>query len=276
MTAAPATAPAERPRREGRPRSALQAVAVPAEHGGWGLTLEPVLLGLLLEPGIAGACVGAAAFVAFLARTPLKLVLVDARRGRVLARTRLARRVVAAEAVVFAALVAVPLVRAPAVAWLPLAVIGPLLALELSFDIRSRGRRLVPELAGAVGMSGVVAVIVLAGAGDGRLAVAAWTILAARAVTSIVSVRDRVRQLHGHVGRPGDVLVADLVAAAVAAVAVAIDPSVAAGAVAVIAVIAVQRLLALRPPPRAVVLGLWQTGLGLAVVIATAVGVAAA
>lgn len=275
MTATPTAAAPDHLRQERRARSALRAVAVPAEHGGWGLTLEPVLLGLLVAPSVAGGCIGAAALVAFLARTPLKLALGDARRGRVLHRTRLARRVLAAEAAVLAALLAVPLLRAPADAWPPLVVIGPLLALELSFDIRFRSRRLAPELAGAVGMSGVAAVIILAGGGAGRLAVAAWSILAARAVTSIVSVRDQVKQLHGHTGRPGDLLAADLVAASVAAIAVAIDAAVAVGAVAVAAVIAIQRLLALRPRPRAVVLGLWQSLLGLAVVIATAVGAAA-
>ncbi len=69
-------------------RSTLRSVAVPSEHGGWGLTLEPGLLGLLVAPGAAGVCLAVAAFVAFLARTPLKVVLVDRRRGRWLGRTR--------------------------------------------------------------------------------------------------------------------------------------------------------------------------------------------
>lgn len=69
-------------------RSTLRSVALPTEHGGWGLTLEPVLLGLLLRWSGAGLCLGVAAFVAFMARTPLKVVLVDARRRRVLPRTR--------------------------------------------------------------------------------------------------------------------------------------------------------------------------------------------
>ena len=53
-------------------------MALPAEHGGWGLTLEPGLLGLLMAPSAAGVCVALAALVAFLARTPLKVVVVDA------------------------------------------------------------------------------------------------------------------------------------------------------------------------------------------------------
>ncbi|MCB0972737.1 MAG: YwiC-like family protein, partial [Acidimicrobiales bacterium] len=61
-------------------------MAMPTEHGGWGLTLEPVVLGLLVAPSIAGTCIGLAAIVAFLARTPLRIVLVDLRRRRWLPR----------------------------------------------------------------------------------------------------------------------------------------------------------------------------------------------
>ena len=63
-------------------RAPLRGVALPSEHGGWGLTLEPGLLGLLVAPSVAGACLAVAAVVAFVARTPLKLALVDRRRGR--------------------------------------------------------------------------------------------------------------------------------------------------------------------------------------------------
>ena len=78
-------------------RSQLRAVALPSEHGGWGLTLEPVLLGLIVAHSVAALALGLATVLAFLARTPLKLAAVDARRGRTLERTRLARRVAALE-----------------------------------------------------------------------------------------------------------------------------------------------------------------------------------
>ena len=59
---------------------------IPSEHGGWGLTLEPALLGLLVAPSIAGGALAIAAFLAFLVRTPLKVLLVDRRRHRELDR----------------------------------------------------------------------------------------------------------------------------------------------------------------------------------------------
>src|SRR5438067_8458307 len=45
-------------------RSPWRAVVIPSEHGGWGLTLEPALLGLLVAPSIAGGALAIAAFLA--------------------------------------------------------------------------------------------------------------------------------------------------------------------------------------------------------------------
>jgi len=93
--------------REAGERVGWRAAAMPSEHGGWGLTLEPVLLGLLVAWSTAGVALGFAAFVAFLLRTPAKLVAVDIRRGRWLDRSRLAMRIAIVETVVLAAAVAV-------------------------------------------------------------------------------------------------------------------------------------------------------------------------
>jgi hypothetical protein len=254
-------------------RSPWAAVLVPTEHGGWGLTLEPVLLGLLVAPGWPGLGLGLAAFATFLARTPSKIVLVDAHRHRSLDRTRLARRAVVGYAVVLAGCLAVPFLRSPGRTWLPLAVAAPMVAVELWFDMRSRGRRLVPELAGAIGIAGIAAMIALA---DGRsvdVAVACWLLLAARAVTSIITVRDQVGGLHGRPRRPRLVAGGDVAALGLCCVAIGVTTAAIVGALAVAVLIVVQRLLSPRPTPRAVVLGLTQTALGLIVVGAAALGV---
>jgi hypothetical protein len=257
-------------------RSPLRSVTVPAEHGGWGLTLEPVVLGLLVAPGIAGACLGLAAFVAFLARTPFKVLLVDARRGRTLARTRLARRVLVAEGALLLVLAAVAAATAHGGFWWPVVPVVPLVGLELWFDMRSRSRRLAPELAGAVGIAGVGAMIALAGGTTTAVALACWLLVGARAVTGIVTVRDQVGRLHGRVGHPGWIGAADVVALAAVAAAVVVEPAALAGAVAVLGLVVAQRLLGRRPTPRAVVLGLRQSGLGLTVVLVAALGLLAA
>ena len=256
-------------------RAAWRAVGVPREHGGWGLTLEPVLLGLLVAWSPAGVLIGLAAFVAFVARTPLKVVLVDAHRGHRLERTGLAGRLAAGEGVVLMVLVAAAAALGDARMWLPLVVAAPLVGLELWFDMRSRSRRLAPEVAGATGVASVVAMIVLADGGSLPLAAALWLVLAARAATSIPFVRQQVARLHGHrpKARARATTIADLAAVAVAIVAVLTDPAALAGAVAVVALVGLQRLSALRPPSRATIVGVHQLLLGLALVVATAVGV---
>lgn len=46
-----AAAPSER---RNAPRSLLRSVGVPTEHGGWGITTEVIVLGLLVAPSAAG------------------------------------------------------------------------------------------------------------------------------------------------------------------------------------------------------------------------------
>ena len=269
---AAAPPPAAAPR--AKQRSPLRTVALPSEHGGWGLTLEPVLLGLLVAHSVSAFCIGLAAVLAFLARTPLKLAVVDARRGRTLERTRMARKVAAAELAVLAVLVVVAFLTATPGFWWPIFGIAPLLLVELSYDIRSRSRRLIPELAGAVGIAGVAAMMALAGGLDTAVALGLWAVLAGRAIAAIPTIRSQVLKLHG---RPtNDVLpvVADLVALALVAATAVAEPALLAGAVAVaVAIVAQRALIAWAPTERAVVLGIRQTVMGLAVVIATAVGV---
>jgi hypothetical protein len=254
-------------------RSALRAVALPTEHGGWGLTAEPALLGLLVAPSWAGVALAAAAMVAFLARTPLKVALVDRWRGRRLPRTRLAERVAAAELAVLAVLVAVAFAAAAGAFWVPMALALPLVGVELWFDMRSRSRRLVPELAGSVGIAAVAAAIVLADGGDARLAAGLWLVVGARAVASLPFVRVQLARAKG---RPHRVAGSDLAQAAglaLGAVAVALDGRLVAGLGALAVVAAAGVVGVRRPPPPAVVLGVRQTALGLAVVAATAAGV---
>lgn len=253
-------------------RSPWKAVALPAEHGGWGLTLEPCLLGLLVAPSLAGAAVAAATFLAFLVRTPLKLALVDRRRGRRLDRTRLATRIAAGEGLVLVALATAATALAGPVIWLPVVAAVPFVAVEGWYEVRSRGRRLVPELAGAVGVSAAAASIALAGGASATLAVGLWLVLAGRCATSIPQVRAQVLALHGRSVPAGSTVAGDLVALALGLAAVLLDDALLAGAVALLAVIALQRLLARRPAPAAKVIGFRQLALGLAVVAVTAAG----
>jgi hypothetical protein len=266
------TSPSTRPTSPAT-RSTLRAVAVPAEHGGWGLTAEPALLGLLVAPTAAGVALALAAVVAFVVRTPLKVVLVDRRRGRRLDRTRVAARLAALELTVLVALAIAAFALSEHRFWVPAVVAAPLVVVQLWFDTRSRSRRLLPELAGAVGVCAVAAMIVLAGGESWRLATALWLVPAARVLSSIPFVRAQVARLHGRSVSPTSVLAGDLGAVTAAGVAVAVDPSVVLGATAIALIVLYQRLTAGRPVPRPAVLGMRQMLFGFGVVALTALSV---
>jgi hypothetical protein len=254
-------------------RAGWRAVAMPSEHGGWGLTLEPVLLGLLVGWSGAGVALGIAAFTAFLLRTPAKLVAVDVRRGRWLDRSRLALRIAILELVVLAAAVAVAAAMA-GWSWLvPVVVAGPLVAIELSFDIRSRGRRLVPELCGAIGIAAVAASIVVAAGRSAELAVGVWLVLAARAIGAIPFVRVQIMRLRRGQGPVWHSDMAQVVAVAVAAVAVVADWRLLVGLVGVMVLAVAQSSWVRRPPIPAKQVGLRQMAIGIALVAVTAAGV---
>jgi hypothetical protein len=253
-------------------RSLLRAVAVPTEHGGWSLTVEPVLLGLLVAFSWPGVALGAAAIVAFVARTPLKLVLVDRWRGRRLDRTIVARRVVVVELIV---LVAVGALGAKGRIWLPLIAAAPLVAMELWFDMRSRGRRLLPELAGTIGIGSVAAAIALADGATTDVALGLWVVVAARAAAAIPYARTQVFRTRGrphHLWHSDVAQVLAVVALVIAWFAGAVPL---ASALAIVAVAAFN-VAAIRARPRpAKVIGLQQMFFGIAVVVVTAIAVLA-
>ena len=267
------TAPHGTDRVAHKPRSLWRSVAVPAEHGGWGLTFEAVLLGLLVRPSTGGVAIGVAAFAAFVARTPLKLAVVDRRRHRRLDRSALAERVAAVELVVLLGAVAVAAVTAQRWWWVPLVGAVPFFAVELWFDVRSRSRRLAPELSGAVGMGAVASAIALAGGLQPSLAVGLWVVLAARAVASVPFARTQVRRLRGHADHRRLADVSQVAAVGVVLAGWAVGAVLWSGTAAV-GVLAGWNVVAMRLPVHsAKQVGMLQLVAGVAVVVATAVGV---
>ena len=183
--------------RPGTPRDPsplnLKSVALPVEHGGWGFLLEPVALGLLVAPSAAGLAFGLAALGAFLARHPLKLVLLD--RGKALrtARTAAGER--------FALAYGVAAILALLAAWalagarplVPLLAAAPLGLVQIVYDARNRSRALAPELSGAVALGSLASAIALAGGWTLAPALALWALLGSRATASVLYVRARLR-----------------------------------------------------------------------------------
>jgi hypothetical protein len=248
-------------------------VALPSEHGGWSLTAEPILLGLVVAWSLPGLALGAAAMVAFVARTPVKLVLVDLWRRRWLDRTALAARIAAIELVVFGLLVVYAALAAEAGFWVPLAVAMPLIGLELWYDMRSRSRRLIPELAGSIGIGSVAAAIALADGAPDRTAWGLWVVIAVRSLAAIPYVRTQISRAKSRPQPLWHSDIAQLIAVAAAVSASVLDIVPIATAV-VIAFVAAANLAAVRMRARrAVLIGIEQTIHGVAVIAATTVAI---
>ena len=199
----------------------LRTVALPNEHGGWGLSLEPVALALVLAPSAVTLCLAVATLGAFLARHPLKIAAADRGRGRRFPRTVAAERFALGYGGVAAAALAAAVALAPSNSFLlPLAFAAPLAALQLGYDFTGRSRALLPELSGATALAAVAAACALADGWPPAPALGLWAVLAARVAPTILYVRARLLRLRGKPAPAAPVVFAHA-AAAVAALVLA-------------------------------------------------------
>lgn len=194
----------------------VKTVALPVEHGGWGLSLEPVVLGLLVAPTLAGLCLSLATVAAFLARHPLKIAVGDWRKGRRFPRTRMAEAFAALYGTIALISFTAAVTSGPAMLLVPIALALPLAVLQLAYDFTSRSRALLPELSGATAMGTVAASLALAGGWPLAPALALWAILAARVLPTILYVRSRLRAARGEESPNGIVIFTHLLACALA------------------------------------------------------------
>jgi hypothetical protein len=252
----------------------LKAVALPAEHGGWGFLLEPLVLGLVLAPSWAGLAIAVAAVAAFLARHPLKLALADRARGARYPRTPWAEAFAAGYALAGAAAFSAAVAVAPTTVWAPLAAAAPLGLAQLALDARQRGRNLGAELAGAVALGASVSMIALAGGWALWPALALWAILAARAVASVIYIRARLRLDRGLAPGGHTTWTSHLLALAAVVVlaAAGLAPWLAAMAFVVLLLRAAQGLSARRRPVRPQIVGFREMGFGALTVVLVALG----
>jgi hypothetical protein len=254
-------------------RSAWRAVALPSEHGGWSLTAEPALLALIVAFSWPGLALSAAAMVAFIARTPLKLVLVDRWRGRWLERSRLALQIFGAEMVLLVTLTVYAISSSDHRFWVPLAIAAPLIVLELWYDMRSRSRRLIPEVAGTIGIGSVAAAVALAGGESTLVASGLWCVVAARSIAAIAYVRCQILRSHSRRAPRWHSDSGQLSAVAAVAIGWQLDAVPVAAVIAIVVLALFNAAGLTRPPSRPVIIGVQQTLFGLAIVAVTAIAV---
>jgi YwiC-like protein len=170
----------------------LKSVALPVEHGGWGMLGEPLVLGLLIAPSAAGLGVALASLAAFLVHHPLKLALADWRRRSTQSRTVAALGFILLYSAVGATGLALA-VRGRPGWWLPLAAAAPFALAQLAYAVRNQSRQLLPELLGSVALSSVVAAEMRAAGLPLGPSLAAWAVLAVKGGCAVLYVRTRLR-----------------------------------------------------------------------------------
>ncbi|MGF1505219.1 MAG: YwiC-like family protein [Anaerolineae bacterium] len=255
-------------------RRTIRAVALPAEHGGWGFLGEPLLLGLLLAPSVGGGWFALAAAAAFLLHQPLKLTIKDRRKGRRVRRTIWAERFAALYGLIMLAALGMTLLVAPWQALFPIVIALPFGIAQLVWDAQNQSRSLAAEVSGAIALGVTAPVIALIGGWEPGPALLLWGLLVLRAVPSILYVRSRLRlerdkpdAIHTALVAHGAALVLGLVAF-VAASAPWTAP-------AVLAILVVRAAIGLSPKRRRVrapVIGAMEVGYGVLFVTALTLG----
>lgn len=255
-----------------RPR--LRPIALPTEHGGWSLILEPIALGWWVAPSWAGLLLGLAALGLFLTRHPLQLAYRDTQRGKRHPRTVWAIRFSAGYGVFAIAMGILALIITPNPFWQALVVATPLVALQLYYDLRRRGRELVPEVVGAMALALTAPTIALADGWSLKAAGVLWLILLARIIGTILYVRTRLRLERGESPSPLATHIAHGVGLLVVIVLVVLKEAQWLAAVA-IGVLLLRAIYGLskwrRPAPRAAIIGVQEVIFGVITVVLVAI-----
>ncbi|RMD83179.1 MAG: prenyltransferase [Candidatus Dadabacteria bacterium] len=251
----------------------LRAVALPAEHGSWGLVLEPIALGLAVAPSTAGLAIAVAAFAGFLLRRPFKVALA-ARAGERPERMPVALRFIALYGAVAVLAAAAALLLVGLAPLAPTLAVSPLVLVFLAYDLRNQSRSWQPEVAGSVFFASVAASIARAGNWPLGPALALSAALALRASAAVAYVRARIRLERGRPASRLGPLLAHLgaLAAAAALVAYRLLPGLALVAFGVLGARAAVGLSSWRRPITTTRLGFTEMGYGALTVAAIAAG----
>jgi hypothetical protein len=174
-------------------RKTIRTVALPAEHGGWGFLLEPLVLGLLVAPSWWGGLLSLTALSMFLIHQPLRTVIKDRMKRLRLPRTIWGERFLVGYGLLAVLTLVLVLLNAEPTFLIPLAIAHPLVLVQLYYDVRSESRELLPEICGGLALGAMAPAIALVDGWELGAALLLWIPLAARAVSSILYVRARLR-----------------------------------------------------------------------------------
>lgn len=247
----------------------LKSVALPAEHGGWGFLLEPVLLGLLVAPSVSGLWLSLAAVGIFLLHQPLKITLKDRLKGKRYARTVFAERFALGYALLAVSGLMLTLVNAQHHFWQPIILVLPFALVQTTYEIRNEGREWIPEISGALALGAIAPTIALSSGWHFLPAMLLWVLLALRSVTSILYVRSRLRLEKSKAAQVSVPLLAHIIALLLVGIlAIAEETSLwSVIAISILTLRAFIGLSAFRKPRKARSIGFMEMGYGLLAII---------
>ena len=178
-----------------KPKSSvvIKSVALPAEHGGWGFLIEPIILGMLVAGSWQGALLALSAFGVFLIHQPLKVATKDRLKGRRPARTIWAERFVGGYGLLAIVPMLILMATTPITFLIPIALAIPFASIQLYYDARNQSRNLIPEVCGALALAMVAPSIAILGGWETGTALILWTVLCLRAITAILYIRTRLK-----------------------------------------------------------------------------------
>ena len=247
------------------PVASWRELVMPKEHGSWSLAFEPLALGLMVAPSLAGASLAFAVAAAFFARRPLNIAMRDHRADRRAA--AFGAVLVCLGVACWFLLIALALAGGGWAPWLlPSVLLG---AAFLAFDLRNGGREEAAEVAGAAAFAFLPAAIAVLADWPAFAAFALGLVMLGRAVPTVLCIRAYLRGAKTGERRPGAALAA-------AAIAVAMGVMLARGGVApggavvllgLLLLRAVALLIFPRPALRARSLGVIEAAIGVVFVL---------
>lgn len=177
--------------------SLLRKVLIPADHGSWALVGSPILLGLLLTPGLAPALVAGAVFCGFLARQPIRFWLTDRLRGKAYPRTKTALSASIVLVAAAAVLLGSAFVQRSGWWWVWLVVAGCLALPELILELKGKRGNIWPQAIAAGGIAYAAAAITSIGGLELRPSAHTAILLSFDMTNAILYVHRRLRPEEG-------------------------------------------------------------------------------
>jgi hypothetical protein len=169
-------------------RPAIRLI-LPKEHGSWSLALEPIALGLLVAPSVAGSALAIAAIAGFFLRRPLKILFREANGER---REIALAGIFALAAIAFSGLWLAAKIGGLEKLWplIPAALAG--LAF-VGFDSRNEGREGGAEISGAFAFGILPAAFATLAGWNFFAAISLAAVALARSVPTVLFVRAFLR-----------------------------------------------------------------------------------